>query len=41
MPEWNLNSVNPIYLIINRVYGSVSEKKGNRFLTIDTGDSVL
>ena len=40
-PEWNVNSVNPLYLLINRVYRSVSEKKGNKFLTIDKGDSVL
>ena len=40
-PGWNLNSVNPLYLIINRVYDYVSEKDGNKFLTIDKGDSVL
>ena len=27
--------------MINRVYGSISEKNGNKFLTIDKGDSVL
>ena len=30
-PEWNLNSVNPLYLIINRVYGSISEKMATNF----------
>ena len=40
-PEWNVNSVNPLYLIINRVYGSSSEKNGTRFLKIDKGNSVL
>ena len=40
-PEWNVNSVNPLYLLINRVYGYVSEKNGNKFLTIDKSDSVL
>ena len=40
-PEWNVNSVNALYLIINRVYGLVSEENGNKFLTIDKGDSVL
>ena len=25
--DLNVNSVNPLYLIINRVYGNVSEKK--------------
>ena len=39
-PDWNVNSVNPLYLIMNRVYGSISEKNGNKFLTIDKGDSV-
>ena len=40
-PDWNVNSVNPLYLIINRVYGYVSEKNGVRFLKIDKRDSVL
>ena len=39
--DWKVNSVNPLYLIINRVYGYVSEKNGNKFLRIDKGDSVL
>ena len=25
--EWNVNSVNSLYLLINAVYGSISEKK--------------
>ena len=40
-PDWNVNSVNPLHLIINRVYGYVSEKNGVIFLNIDKGDSVL
>ena len=32
------NSVNPLYLLINRVYVHVSEKNSNKFLTIDKGD---
>ena len=40
-PDWNVNSGNTSYLIINRVYGSVSEKNGIKFLSIDKGDSVL
>ena len=40
-PELQVNSVNPLYLIINRVYGYVSEKNGNKFLTIDKGESAL
>ena len=35
------HSANPLYVIINRVYGIVSEKNGFRFLTIDKGDAVL
>ena len=27
-PDWGVNSVNPLYLLINRVYGTVSEKDG-------------
>ena len=40
-PDWNVKSVNPLYLMINRVYGSILEKNGSKFLTIDKGDSVL
>ena len=45
-PDWNVNSVNPLYLIINRFYGYVSEcnsieKNVNKFLTIDKDDNVL
>ena len=36
-----MNTVNPLYLTINRIYGYVSEKNGNKFLAIDKGDSVL
>ena len=28
-----INSVNPFYIIINRVDGSISEKNGNKYLT--------
>ena len=34
-PDWNVNSENPLYLMINRFYGTVSEKNGNKYLTID------
>ena len=34
-PDWNVNNVNPLYLITNRVYRYVSERNGNKFLTID------
>ena len=37
-PEWQVNSVYPLYLIINEVYGSISEKNDNKCLTTDKGD---
>ena len=40
-PEWNVNSVNPLYLLISRVYGIVSEKDGVKYLKIDKGDAAL
>ena len=40
-PDWNVNSVNPLCLIVNRVYGSVTEKNGIKILSIDKGDAVL
>ena len=40
-PDWNVNSVNPLYLIISRVYGYVSEKNDVRFVKIDKGDSLF
>ena len=39
--EWNVGSVNPLYLLINRVYGSISEKNGIKYLIIGKGDSAL
>ena len=38
---WKVNGVNPLYLIINMVYGMIVEKNGFKFLSIDKGDSVL
>ena len=40
-PDWNVNSVNPLYLIINRFYGTISEKNGIKYLNIDKNDDVL
>ena len=36
-----VNSVNPLYFIINTVYGSISEKNGVKYLNVDKGDSLL
>ena len=41
-PEWDVNSVNPLYLMINRTYGYVEEKNGNKYLNIDdTNNEIL
>ena len=39
--EWKVDSVNPLYLLINRVHGIVSEKNCFKFLSTDKGDAVL
>ena len=39
--DWKVNSVNPIYLVINKVHGSISEKNGVKYLSVDKSDSVL
>ena len=37
-PEWNVNSVNPLYLMINRADRFTEEKNGVKYLNIsDTG----
>ena len=33
-PEWNVNSVNPLYLMINRLYGTISDKNGEKYLIV-------
>ena len=33
-PEWNVNSVNPLYLMINRKDGFIEEKNGVKYLNI-------
>ena len=40
-PEWNVNSVNPLYLLINIVYATVSEENGVKYLKINEGDTML
>ena len=32
--EWNVNSVNPLYLMINRIDGFIEEKNGDKYLHI-------
>ena len=33
-PKWNVNSVNPLYLMINKIDGFIEEKDGNKYLNI-------
>ena len=33
-PEWNVNSVNPLYLMINRIDGFIEEKNGVKYLNM-------
>ena len=33
-PEWNVNSVNSLYLMINRIDGFTEEKNGVKYLNI-------
>ena len=37
-PEWKINSVNPLYLIINRIDGFIEEKDDNKYLNISNRD---
>ena len=43
-PEYNINSVNLLYLFINELDGFIDEKNGNKYLNItltDTNNDVL
>ena len=33
-PEWGVNSVNPLYLTINRIDGFIEERNGDKYLNI-------
>ena len=33
-PQWNVNSVNILYLMINRIDGFIEEKDGDQYLSI-------
>ena len=37
--EYNINSVNPLYLLIGELDGYVEEKEGNKYLNISLTDS--
>ena len=34
----NVNSVNPLYLMINEIIGHFEEKNGNKYLVLDEAD---
>ena len=38
-PEYNINSLNPIYLLIKKLDGFIDEKEGNKYLNITLTDS--
>ena len=33
-PDWNVNSVNPLYLMINRFYGQIEQENGVKYLIV-------
>ena len=35
-PQWNINSVNPLYLMINRIKGHFEEKDGHKYQIISS-----
>ena len=37
-PDWNVNSVNPRYLMINRTDGFIEETEGNKYLNMAITD---
>ena len=37
-PKWNVSSVNPLYLMINRIDGFIEEKNGDKYLNIASTD---
>ena len=37
-PEWNTNSVNPLYFMINRIDGFIEQKNGDKYLNIASTD---
>ena len=38
-PEYNINSVNPLYLLLGEIDGFIEEKKGSKYLNISLTDS--
>ena len=43
-PEYNINSVNPLYLLIDEIDGFIKDKEGDKYLNIsltNTNNKVL
>ena len=40
-PEWHVNGVNQLYFLLNRVYRSISEESGIKYLAIHKPENVL
>ena len=40
-PEHNINSVNPLYLLIKKLDGFIDEKEGNKYLNITLTDVIM
>ena len=38
-PEYNIDSVNPLYLLIKKLNGFLEEKEGSKYLSIALTDS--
>ena len=38
-PQWVVNSVNPLYLIINKIKGHFEEVDGDKYLSINSENS--
>ena len=38
-PDYNINSVNPLYLLIDKIDGFIEEKDGDKYLNIALTDS--
>ena len=37
-PRWDVNSINSLYLMINRIDGFIEEKDGDKYLSIASTD---
>ena len=39
-PEYKINSVNPLYLLVDEIDGFIEEKEGSKYLNIASADSI-